>query len=221
MKKKLTTNHKILINVGVVLMVVMAVAIIIFATRSTDSPGADVTSEPQTVRENSHRLGEVGDGTVTLVEFLDFECEACGAAYPFVETLRQEYAGQVTFVARYFPIPSHTNAQNAALAAEAAARQDQFEAMYSKLFDTQAQWGEKPDSRAELFRTFAEEIGLDMEQYDKDLKDPAVLQRVMDDQEEGMALGVQGTPTFFLNGKMLEVSTPDDFREAIDEALQR
>lgn len=219
MKKALSTRNRALINVGVILAVVTTVVILIFATRSTKTPEA--TGEvPQVVRENSHRLSTAEDGKVTLVEFLDFECEACGAAYPFLEDLQQEYAGRVTFVVRYFPIPSHNNAQNAALAAEAAARQGEFEGMYSKLFESQGEWGEQQDSRAEDFRSFAQELGLDMQQYDADIIDPAVLERVMADQDEGVALGVQGTPTFFLNGEKLEVSTVDDFRTAIDEAVE-
>lgn len=220
MKKSLSLRNRVLINVGVILAVVATVAILIFATRSTNTPEA--TGEvPQAVRENSHRLSTAKDGKVTLVEFLDFECEACGAAYPFLEDLRQEYAGRVTFVVRYFPIPSHNNAENAALAAEAAARQGNFEGMYSKLFESQSEWGEQPDSRAEDFRLIAQELGLDMQQYDADIANPAVLERVMADQDEGVALGVQGTPTFFLNGEKLEVSTMDDFRSAIDKAIRK
>ena len=219
MKKKLSTRNRILINVAVVLAVVVAVVIIFFATRTPSSPAAS-GDYPQTVRENSHRLSTAEDGKVTLVEFLDFECEACGAAYPAIEQLREEYAGRVTFVARYFPIPSHTNAQNSALAAEAAARQGKFEEMYSKLFETQSVWGEQQDSRAADFRVIAQEIGLDLKQYDADIVDPAVLERITADQEEGAALGVQGTPTFFLNGEKLEISTFEDLRGAIDKAVK-
>jgi protein-disulfide isomerase len=80
------------------------------------------TGTGKLVRENSHRLGAAGTGKVVLVEFLDFECESCRAAYPVVEELRTTYAGKVDFVVRYFPIPSHTNAINSAVAVEAAAR---------------------------------------------------------------------------------------------------
>lgn len=65
-----------------------------------------------------------------LVEFLDFECESCGALFPIVEQLRSDYAGEITYVVRYFPLPGHVNSMNAAVAAEAAAQQGEFEAMY-------------------------------------------------------------------------------------------
>ena len=221
MKKPLSTRTKILINVGVVIGVAVMIAVVVFATRTPTPPSpTGSASAPQVLRENSHRLSTAADGKVTVVEFLDFECEACGAVYPVVEDLREEFDGEVTFVTRYFPIPSHTNAVNSAVAAEAAARQGQFEAMYSKLFETQTQWGEQPESRADLFRTYAEDIGLDLELYDADIQDPAVLERVMEDQREGTALGVQGTPTFFLNGEQLELSTLEAFRAAIEGAVR-
>ena len=77
----------------------------------------------------------------SLVEFLDFECESCRAAYPVVEDLRTKYAGKVDFVVRYFPIPSHANAVNAAVAVEAAAQQGKFEDMYKRMYDTQTDVG--------------------------------------------------------------------------------
>ena len=153
------------------------------------------------------------------MEFLDFECEVCGAVYPTIEQLREEYAGRVTFATRYFPIPSHRNSENAAVAVEAAARQHRFEEMYDRMFQTQATWGESQDSKADVFRGFAEEIGLDMEQYDADVADPSTLERVRFDFEAGKDLGVQGTPTIFVNGEAIELERIEDIQAAIDAAL--
>ncbi|KZE92447.1 hypothetical protein AVP42_02601 [Agromyces sp. NDB4Y10] len=213
------TRRTLWLNLVAIAAVILISVIAIMAMSSTNSAEAPVSENPEVVREDSHVLGEPGSGNAVLVEFLDFECEACGAAYPFIESLRERYAGQVTFVARYFPIPSHKNALNAALAAEAAAQQGRFEEMYGKLFDTQAEWGEQQQSNAPLFRSFAEEIGLDLEQFDRDVADPATRERVLADQADGTALGVQGTPTFFLNGEKLELQSADDLVQAIDAAL--
>ncbi len=95
------------------------------------------------------------------MEFLDFECEGCGAAYPAVEQLRQTYGDQVTFVVRYFPLPGHFNADRAARAVAAAAEQGQFEPMYRKMFDTQRSWGEQRVPLDDLFFSYAQELGLD------------------------------------------------------------
>lgn len=171
------------------------------------------------VRADSHRLDTAQDGKVTLVEFLDFECESCRAAYPFVEQLREKYEGRVTFVLRYFPIPSHVNAYNAAYAVESAARQGKLEPMYQRMYDTQAEWGESQDSKAVLFRSFAEDLGLDMERFDADVASPEVAARVQSDVNDGRRLGVTGTPSFFLNGEHLSPATTQEFVQAIDDAL--
>ncbi|WP_082462177.1 thioredoxin domain-containing protein [Agromyces sp. Leaf222] len=221
--EKARTRRVLWINVGAVFAFLLVVVIIFLVTRPTSSePNANSTTAPnEVIREDSHILGEPGATDVTLVEFLDFECEACGAAFPFIESLRQKYAGEVTFVARYFPIPSHQNALNAAIAAEAAGRQDKFEEMYMKLFETQTQWAEQQDSKADVFRQYADELGLDLDQYDADVADPTTEERVLSDQTDGTALGVSGTPTLFLNGELLELRSADDLTSAIDAALGR
>jgi len=120
---------------------------------------------------------------------------------------------------RYFPIPSHANAINAAVAVEAAAQQGKFEEMYKRMYDTQETWGEQQECKAAVFRGFAQELGLDLAAYDKAVAAKATLERVERDRQDGLDLGVEGTPTFFLNGKKLQPSSVQDFRDQIDAAL--
>ncbi|MFF5035631.1 DsbA family protein [Nocardia salmonicida] len=209
---------------AVIVAVFVAVAAVIVAINSGSEKGQPVAGadiQSVLVRDNSHRVGPVGDGKVTLVEFLDFECEACGAAFPFVEQLRETYSGRVTFVVRYFPIPSHFNAERAARAVEAAAGQGAFEAMYKKMYETQTEWAEQRVPKDDVFRGFASELGLNMTQWDTAYSDPATLQRIKDDVADGRTLGVQGTPTFFLDGVKLQPRSTEDFIEAIDAALAK
>lgn len=175
--------------------------------------------DPRLVREDSRVLGEPGSSDVVLVEFLDFECEGCRAAYPVIEDLREEYAGDVTFVARYFPLPGHFNSTRAARAVESAARQGRFEEMYQRMYETQADWGEQQRPLDDLFRGYAEEIGLDMEQYDADYASDEVADRVQRDVDDGTDLGVSGTPTFYLDGELFQPTTVEDFTIALDDAL--
>lgn len=218
----MNTNTKIALGfTGAVIAVILAfiiVAIVQVQSRPVAVPDPQTGLAP-TVREDSHRLAEPASSTVTFVEFLDFECEACGAVFPAIEELRAEYGDRVTFVVRYFPLPGHLNSKNAAVAAEAAARQGQLEPMYVKLFETQSMWGERQDSQAEVFRGFAEEIGLDMAQYDADVADPSTLERVESDQRDGIALGVKGTPTIFVNDIKVELTSIGDIRAALEGAL--
>ena len=183
-----------------------------------DAPRPDRQAE-LLVRPDSHILGPEGDSDVTFVEFLDFECEGCLAAYPAVEDLRAQYRGRVTFVARYFPMPGHFNAERAARAVEAAALQGKFEEMYHRMYQTQKQWGEQQKPMDDLFLSFAEDIGLDLPRFDADFRDPATARRVEADVAEGTALGVQGTPTFFVDGQQLQPRSYEDLTNAIDEAL--
>lgn len=171
------------------------------------------------VRPDSHRLSSVPDGRVTFVEFLDFECEACKAMFPVVEELRREYGDRVSFVVRYFPLPSHFNAERAARAVESAAQQGRFDQMYQRMYETQSDWGEQRTAADATFRGYAADLGLDLGAYDAAYTDPATLERIRVDIADGEALGVQGTPTFFLNGERLEPRSYDDLTGALDAAL--
>lgn len=209
-----------LIATTTVIVVVAIVVFIVFAVvqRSAETATIAAAQRDSVVRDDTRMLDAVSDADVTVVEFLDFECEACAAAYPVVEQLREEFAGEVAFAIRYFPIPAHANSENAAVAVEAAARQGALEQMYTLMYTTQLEWGEQQTSAAALFRDYAEELGLDLEQYDADIVDPAVIDRVRSDFSDGRALGVDSTPTFFVNGEKVELRSFDDLRVAILEA---
>lgn len=193
----------------------VALLVVFILTSRSEVPAGDA----QVVREDSHVLNQAADEKAVLVEFLDFECEVCRAYYPTVEELRQEHGDDLTLVLRYFPIPGHTNSTTAAVAVEAAAAQGQMEPMYQRMYETQAEWGEAQESRAGVFRGFAEELGLDMAAFDAAVADPATTERVRRDFDEGRALGVSGTPTFFLDGEKVETQSPADLVDAVQGAL--
>lgn len=224
----MTRNAKI--SVGVVVVVVLAVATALLVPWGGDRQDAPVggtavggTAVGGTAaiaaRPDSHRLTSVPDGRVTFVEFLDFECEACGSVYPVIEQLRAEYGDRVSFVIRYFPIASHFNAERAARAVEAAAQQGQLEGMYKRMYDTQAEWGEQQVPMDDRFRGYAADLGLVMAEYDRAYAAPETLERIRADQADGQALGVEGTPTFFLNGERLQPQSVGDLTSAFDAAL--
>ncbi|WP_157544678.1 DsbA family protein [Nocardioides halotolerans] len=191
---------------------------------SDDGPVAKVdTSKADSplLREDSRIIGEEGASGVTFVEFLDFECEACLALFPIVEQLREDYAGEVTFVARYFPLPGHFNSERAARTVESAARQGKFEEMYMKMYDTQTSWSEKQEPMDDLFRSYAEELGLDMAQFDADYSSEEVAARVQRDVDDGTSLEVQGTPTLYIDGELIQPESAQDLVDAIDAALTK
>lgn len=213
---KKSTKVSIAVTAGVALILILAVTLAVI--RPWETPSVDAQST-EVLEDNTHLLDDAGPDAPVIVEFLDFECEACGAMYPVVEQLRLDYAGEVTFANRYFPIPSHFNSMNAALAVEAAAQQGAYEEMYSLMFETQSAWGEQQTSAATLFRSYADRLELDLDKYDASIADPATQERVEFDFEAGQTLGVEGTPTFFLDGEKLELNSVDDLRSALDAAL--
>jgi protein-disulfide isomerase len=217
-----TRAGRILLTTAAIVAIV-AVTVFVLVNRSDSDRASEVSADAgpaQVVRENSHRLNTVPGAAVTFVEFLDFECEGCRAAYPVVEQLRADYGDRVEFVLRYFPLSGHFNAERAARAVEAAAKQGQLEPMYHHMYETQAQWGEQRTPADAVFRGFAAELGLDMGAFDVAYNDPATLERVRLDVNDGEAVGVTGTPTFFVNGAQIRLRGPDDLRNAIEDALQ-
>jgi len=209
--------------IWILLGVIVAAGVTWYAVFTTSKP-APAAPQPaadvQLVREDSHRVTSPTVEKAQLVEFLDFECESCRAAHPLVEELKKEYGDRITFVNRYFPLPGHRNSGTAALAVEAAAQQGKYEQMYARMFETQPQWGDKQDSQAPLFRTFAQELGLDLTKYDAAVADEKTADRIRKDVADGKALGVTGTPTFFLNGKKLTLSNEADFRQKLTDAAR-
>lgn len=209
-------------KISLTLVVAAIVTVFVLANVGRDDGNTRAVGAERTdrlVRADSPRLSTAADGKATFVEFLDFECEACGAAYPAIEQLRQQYGDRVTFVVRHFPL--HKNSEAASRAAEAAAAQGKFEAMYDMLFQTQAQWGEKSTSQEDVFFGYARVIGLDMTKFRAVYDDPATLERVQRDKADGVSLGVTGTPTFFLNGDKVAVSSFAELVRQIDNALDR
>ncbi|SDM79236.1 DsbA family protein [Allokutzneria albata] len=222
----MTKNAKITVGAVAVVVIIVAAFVLLRGGGSPQaSGGAPTTSEvPKVpmdvlVRPDSHKISTAGDGKATMVEFLDFECEACAGAFPAVEQLRKEYAGKLTYVVRYFPIDSHPNAHNAARAAEAAAQQGKFEQMYIKLFENQDSWGHSTESRASVFEGYAAELGLDVAKFKAAVTDPATAARIAKDQADGATAGVEGTPSFYLNGAKITPRSVQDLRTAIDTAL--
>jgi protein-disulfide isomerase len=155
------------------------------------------TSHPQLVSpvdELDHVRGS-DRATTTLVMYSDFECLHCRRAYATVKRLLAELPGMVRLVFRHFPlVHDHPHAGIAAKAAEAAARQGRFWKMHDMLFANQRAL------HASALRDYAGTLGLDLEQFDRDLADAAIKERVERDIASGRAIGVRGTPEFFLNG---------------------
>lgn len=189
---------------------------------SKSDPTTTVDSNRQQLLEvqaDDHVLG-ASDAAITLVEYSDYECSACLTYEPLVKQLAEEYAGRLRIVVRHFPLVGHKNAMNAAMAAEAAGQQGKYWEMHEALFANQETWGLKQFANSELFEVYAEELDLDLEQFRTDRSSQVVRDRIERDKSSGRQLGVNGTPSFFLDGeKIPNPRSYADFKSFIDAAL--
>src|ERR1051325_11580885 len=158
---------------------------------------------------------------VTLEEFGDFQCPPCGQFAKFLEELLKEYDSRLRIVFRNFPLPAHEHAREAALAAEAAGMQGRFWEMYDVLYREQVFWSYAPNTR-ELFESYAGTIGLNLDQFKKDMDGEKAKERVDSDHARGDSLGVKMTPALFINNQPLDPKdkSPEGLRAEINAALE-
>ena len=213
---------KKLLTIGGIIVVVLAVGYWVFGTGPSDSSDTSNTTVDQSllIKPDSYQSKKSGPFSykANLVEFADYECPACGAMYPVLKQLLNQYPGELNLIYRNFPIPGHLNEMPAALAAEAAGRQGKFWEMHDLIFESQQKWVDLQDPTS-YFASIAQSLGLDMVKFGKDLADPTLKQRITDDAADADKLGVTGTPTMFLNGKKLDLKSYDDLKTQIDAAI--
>ena len=169
--------------------------------------------------ESMHIRGNP-NAPVTLEEFGDFQCPPCGTFATFGEELLKEYDSRLRIVFRNFPLQGHEHAREAALAAEAAGMQGHFWEMHDVLYREQVFWSYAPNAR-ELFESYAGTIGLNLDQFRKDMDSEKVKERVDSDHARGDSLGIKVTPTLFINNQPVDPKdkNPEGVRAAINAAL--
>jgi protein-disulfide isomerase len=147
------------------------------------------------VSEDRDHIQGPADAPVTLVEYGDYECPYCGAAYPIIKEVQSRMGERLRFVFRNFPITtSHPHAEQAAEAAESAAIQNRFWPMHDLLYENQRRL------RDEDLRGYAEKLGLDLAAFETELAEHVHAARVREDFMSGVRSGVNGTPTFYIDG---------------------
>lgn len=157
---------------------------------------------------------------LTLVEFGDYQCPACGAYHPVVKQLLTDYSGKLNFVFRNFPLSQHQNGLISSYAAEAAGLQGKFWEMHNKIYETQASWSTSTDTKT-LFIGYAKDLGLDVGKFTADIDSKLIKDKVQSDVTDGNKIGINATPTFYLNGKKISLAgSYNDFKKIIDSAFQ-
>ncbi|MEZ5346931.1 MAG: thioredoxin domain-containing protein [Pyrinomonadaceae bacterium] len=224
---------KILGAIGIV--VIAVAAIVAYSYRNSAAPTvSNAPNEPVSsainsealIREDSYSQGPA-DAKVTVVEFLDPECESCAAFGPIVKKVLKDYDGKIRLVIRYMPL--HPNSLSAATFMEGAGEQGKYWQAMDKLFEKQPEWGTRhgpqhgatqPDITV-LFKKYAAELGLDMEKMNAAYSENKYAEKIARDKSDGESIGVRQTPTIFVNGNKLAQLSEPALKYMIDEELKK
>jgi len=199
-------------------IIIILVALMVWGVKGS------VTIDPPFELGVIHPLDNIKGNTeakVVVMEYSDFQCPACRSYYFLTKQLMAEFEDDIVFVYRHFPLISiHTNAEFAARAAEAAGKQGKFWEMHDLLFEKQEEWSEESNLET-LFENYATLINIDVAQFKIDWQSKEVKDFVKAQRIHALKSGLQGTPTFFINGEKIQNPTSfEAFRVIIKNALE-
>jgi protein-disulfide isomerase len=203
-------DAKVISIIGVITMVVLLLGIWFLAQTSLPK-AADQTL---LIRSDSNKITSP-QASINIVEFGDYECPACKMAQPIVKKVLEEYSGKVNLVFRHFPLPQHASAVPAAITAEAAGEQGKYFDMHNLLYENQDEWSES-DNPNQAFISYARKLNLDIDKFEESIK-KANTKKIYADQSDGEKLGINSTPTFYVNGTKLKDFSYQTFKKAIDQ----
>src|SRR4030042_2277771 len=205
-------EKKLLILIGIITLILVVVGSL-FLGKSKKTENAQTVDQAQLLDNARNTIGDP-NAPVKIVAFSDFQCPAGAAAFPIVKSILSKNQDQIYFVFKYFPISAHKNSRPAAQAAEAAAKQGKFWEMHDMLFKNQREWENSADPK-QIFTGYAQKLELDTQKYDEDFDN--VIAFVNQDFSQGQKVGVNSTPTFFINGQKYPGVIPEgQFQQIID-----
>jgi protein-disulfide isomerase len=204
---------------GVILIVLIVGGVLVAAISSPSSSTPNITITPVSARDISEGNSKA---KVTLVEYADFQCPACAAYHPVVNQLLDAYKNKIFYVYRMFPLEqAHPNALISAQAAYAAYKQGAFFSYDDLLFSKQNDWATLQDPTT-VFTDYAKSLKLDMNKFTTDLNSDATKKYVKDSENQALTEGVNQTPSFFINGQLIQnPNSIDGFKTLIDAALKQ
>ena len=188
-----------------------------------DKAAGVLAAEDRNGNIEEHVLGKK-DAKVVIVEYGDYQCPGCSTAAPKAKAVAEKYKDNVALIFRNFPIATiHPNARAAAAAAEAAALQGKFWEMHDLIYANQDAWSQaSTNDRTEIFLGYARQLGLKEEQFEEELSDARITKKINFDVAIARTQGVTGTPTFYINGELVESTNDADYLEtAVKEALKK
>jgi len=213
----MTKELKIMAGI-VVVVIAGAVLLFIKGNPAGRTPLADAG---KLVRDHSQMTGDK-NAKVTLVEFGDYQCPFCASLNPTLEKIVNDYKGNkdFNFVYRDFPLPQHQFAKLSAEAALSAGDQGKYWEMHNLIYDNQNTWV-GTSSPMDIFTGYAQNLGLDVNKFQTAVKANQFQDQIRDDLDDAAALGVNSTPTLYLNGEKISATNYDGLKALIDEALKK
>lgn len=183
------------------------------------TPIPEVAGEATQLNEKDWIKGN-SQAQVVLIEYSDFQCPACAIYSALLKRLSEEYTDNLLIAFRHFPLTTiHKNAYSAAKAAESAGRQGKFWEMHDMLFEYQNDW-EKDSNPKDKFVGYANELGLDEETFKKDFESQEIKDNVENDLMSANSMGLNSTPTFFLNGKKVQPTSFEGLKNLIEKEIE-
>lgn len=214
----MTQEAKILIGIGVFTLALLFGAMLLLSKPVKAPSNISKVDRSLLIKSDSNKIS-TDSAKVNIVEFGDYQCPACKAADPITKQILKDYPGKINFVFRNFPLPQHVNALVSAEAAEAAGAQGKYWQMYDKLYENQIEWAESV-TPLDIFTNYAKELELNIDQFKNDISTNKFQQKINTDKNDGISLGVNSTPTFFINGQKMNGFGYQEFKKDIDAALK-
>jgi protein-disulfide isomerase len=210
-QKKQKTTQAIGVAIGVIAFIALAWLLISYAKEQNRIKPAEISSKDVLIGPKNAKA--------QLVEYADFECPSCATFSPTVDKLLKQNPKSFSFAYRFFPLTSiHKNSVPAAEAAYAAYKQNKFLQMYDALYKNQQSWSSLGNVDT-VFTDYAKQIGLNVGQFTKDYKSKDTTQFVKDSEKQALDLGLFSTPTFFLNGNLIDPKSPAELEKLVKSKL--
>jgi protein-disulfide isomerase len=226
--KEFIQKNKTFLIIGLITLAIFVGGIFLFSKGGNSNISTNIVNTSLLVPQNAIETSGFSNGTylpasssatLTLVEFGDYVCPACGVYNPLVKQLLTDFPGKINYVFRNYPLTQHKNAPISSYAVESAGLQGKYWQMHEKVYATQADWSNL-DNPKDIFIGYAKDLGLNVNQFTTDLSSSLVLDKVQNDFNDGKTVGITETPTFYLNSQKITLTgSYDQLKGLIQSSL--
>lgn len=219
-ERRVKLIKKIGLWIGTIAVVAVSIWGLIALVNNDSLPQKAINLPP--ISKNDIVWGIPEDAKVTLVEYADFQCPACRNYFPLIRQLEKDFGDKLLVVYRFFPLTQiHQNAMLSTQAAYAASKQNKFWEIHDVLYENQTLWANSSNAK-DLFIEYAKKINLNVSQFINDLNSDATKKFVNNEENSAISIGVNATPTFFVNGNMIQnPQGTKAFKQIIQDALNK